>query len=101
MEPLRLQGETPLFALCHAAAWADASLHSRRAAVQRLLEGALVCTIVWDPENEHTEQRSIMTAAQKSRRSANWGRASMQSQEFNGNLKKLKARPSLRPLVPA
>eukprot|EP00439_Symbiodinium_sp_Y106_P060567 s1533_g8.t6 len=34
-----LAGETPLFALCHAAAWADASLHSRRAAVQRLLEG--------------------------------------------------------------
>ena len=63
MEPLRLQGETPLFALCHAAAWADASLHSRRAAVQRLLEGALVCTIVWDPENEHTEQRSIMNSS--------------------------------------
>ncbi|CAE6972753.1 AKR1 [Symbiodinium sp. CCMP2456] len=34
-----LAGETPLFALCHAAAWADASLRSRRAAVQRLLEG--------------------------------------------------------------
>ncbi|CAE7559943.1 Ripk4 [Symbiodinium natans] len=34
-----LAGETPLFALCHAAAWADASLRDRRATALRLLEG--------------------------------------------------------------